>query len=67
MKNANQLIRYYIPKGTNINDIPKVKMSFIQEDINNKKRKILNYKSSIFFFKNELNKILDIKTQKIYL
>lgn len=64
---CNQLIRYYIPKGTNINDIPKETINFIQQGINNKKRKILNYNSSLSLFINELAQIIPINNQRIYL
>ncbi len=42
---TNQLIRYYISKGTDINTIDKSLIREIQLGINHKKRKILGYQS----------------------
>lgn len=47
---CNQLIRYYIKKGTPINSLPRKYIRQIQIEINQKKRKILGYESAESFF-----------------
>lgn len=64
---ANQLIRYYIPKGTDINTLTIDFIKMIQTGINNKKRKILGYQSSESFFKNILSNELNVNLDKLYL
>lgn len=54
---TNQLIRYYIPKGTDINTVDKDLIREIQLGINNKKRKILGYQPSESFFKKHVDLI----------
>lgn len=54
---TNQLIRYFIPKGTDINTVDKYLIKEIQLGINNKKRKILGYQPSEFFFKKQIDLI----------
>ncbi len=54
-ENCNQLIRYFIKKGTNFNTISKEYILDINKRINNKKRKINGYLPSIFLFQNELS------------
>ena len=56
-ENANQLIRYTIPKGTDINTVPKEKSVDINNKINQKKRKILGYLPAETLFIQELNKL----------
>lgn len=56
-ENCNGLVRYFIKKGTDINTIPKQVTIDINNKINNKKRKILNYLPSEQLFVNELHKI----------
>lgn len=53
-ENCNGLIRYFIPKGTNINTIPKEKSIDINNKINQKKRKILGYLPAETLFLEEL-------------
>jgi IS30 family transposase len=51
IENTNKLIRQYIPKGTNLNEINQLQIKNIQHKINNRPRKNLNFKSpkEIFF------------------
>ena len=44
-ENTNGLIRRYLPKGTNFNEIDLNKIQFIQEKLNNRPRKIIGYKT----------------------
>ena len=46
---CNQLIRYCIPKGTDINFLDIELIKFVQLVINNKKRKILGLFFKIYF------------------
>ena len=64
---CNQLIRYYIPKGTDINSLDIELIKFVQLGINNKKRKILGYKSAEFLFKSELKNLYNLEFNKLYL
>ena len=45
-ENINKLIRRFIPKGTDIGKISKVRIKYIENWINNYPRKIFGYKSS---------------------
>ena len=47
VENANKMIRRYIPKKTNLAKIPQEYVDEIVFKINNKPRKILNYRSSL--------------------
>lgn len=42
---TNRLIRYYIPKGTDIDKISEEKIKEIQDKLNNRPRKCLNWKT----------------------
>lgn len=64
---TNQLIRYYIPKGTDINTVDKELIKQIQLGINNKKRKILGYNSAESFFSKQVKIITNNTITKIYL
>lgn len=44
-ENTNGLIRRYLPKGTNFNEIDKKTLQIIQEKLNNRPRKIIGYKT----------------------
>lgn len=63
---CNQLVRYYIPKGTDINTLDKSIIKMVQLGINNKKRKILGYKSAESFYKTELKNLLNIEINNLY-
>ena len=63
---CNQLVRYYIPKGTDINTLDKSIIKMVQLGINNKKRKILGYKSAEYFYKTELKNLLNIEINNLY-
>lgn len=45
-ENSNKLIRRFIPKGTDIGNISKKKIKYIENWMNNYPRKILGYKSA---------------------
>jgi IS30 family transposase len=44
-ENTNGLIRRYLPKGTNFNEIHINQLQIIQEKLNNRPRKIIGYKT----------------------
>lgn len=44
-ENTNGLIRRYLPKGTNFNEISENQLLIIQEKLNNRPRKIIGYKT----------------------
>lgn len=64
---SNQLIRYFIPKGTDINSIDKSFIWNMQYQINNKKRKILNYLPAESLFKNRVFSLTNGEIDNIYL
>ena len=44
-ENTNGIIRRYLPKGTNFNQIDENKLLFIQQKLNNRPRKTIGYKT----------------------
>lgn len=64
---CNQLIRYFVSKGTNINTLSKEYIKMIQLGINDKKRKILDYKSAESLFKNELKAFNNLELTNLYI
>jgi IS30 family transposase len=44
-ENTNGLIRRYLPKGTDFNEISEKQLDWIQEKLNNRPRKIIGYKT----------------------
>lgn len=46
VENANKLIRYYLPRNTDLSKLTDRDIYEIQEKLNNRPRKCLNYKSS---------------------
>lgn len=59
-ENGNKLLRLFLPKGCNINDYTDDYVMSVNELINTKIRKILNYKSSLELFNIELDKLTQI-------
>ena len=53
-ENTNGLIRRYLPKGTNFNEIDLTQLQIIQEKLNNRPRKIIKYKTPKEMMENEL-------------
>jgi len=53
VENSNKLIRYYVPKGTDISRFSIENIERIEYKLNNKPRKCLNYKSSLEVMKEE--------------
>lgn len=53
-ENTNGLIRRYLPKGTNFNEISLNQLINIQEKLNNRPRKIIGYKTPKEMMDNEL-------------
>lgn len=47
VENANKMIRRYIPKGTNLSKVSQEYINQLVFIINNKPRKILNYRSTL--------------------
>lgn len=64
---SNQLIRYSIPKGTDINTLDKSFIFDVQLKINNKKRKILGYVSSESIFKKNVIQLTNGEINNIYM
>ena len=56
-ENGNKLLRIFLPKGCNINDYTDSYVMNANELINTKIRKILDYKSSLELFNEELAKL----------
>ncbi len=56
-ENCNQLIRYYVKKGTNFNTLSSTFLNNINKAINNKKRKINGYLPSKILFQKELQNL----------
>lgn len=46
VENVNKMIRYFIPKGSDISQYNKNYIKMIENKLNNKPRKILNYKTA---------------------
>lgn len=65
-ENANGLIRRYIKKGTDINIISNETTTMINQAINNKKRKIHHYRSSLDLFNDELNKLNVPENKRVF-
>ena len=57
-ENTNGLIRRFFPKGTDFNLVSSRKLKFTQDRLNNRPRKILNYKTPNEALKKELNSIM---------
>lgn len=53
-ENTNGLIRRFLPKGTDFNLVAETKLKFIQDNLNNRPRKILKYKTPYEALRNEL-------------
>ena len=57
-ENCNGILRRFIPKGTDLNEVSKEKLEKILKKINGKPRKILGFVSADKRFKEELRKIV---------
>lgn len=55
IENANKLIRRYIPKGTNFNNVSDLKIKRIQHMLNARPREKLNFNSPKFCFFKQLS------------
>ena len=44
-ENTNGLIRRYFPKGTDFNKVTAKQLKYVQDKLNNRPRKIINYKT----------------------
>ncbi len=53
-KNTNGLIRSYLPKGTNFNEISENQLQIFQKKLNNRIRKIIGYKTPLEMINIEL-------------
>jgi len=56
-ENTNGLIRRYLPKGTNFNEISENKLKIIQHKLNNRPRKIIGYKTP--------NEMMDLELKNV--
>lgn len=56
-ENTNGLIRRYLPKGTNFNQISENQLQIIQQKLNNRPRKILGYKTPLEMMDIELKNV----------
>ena len=70
IENANKMIRWFVPKGTDINDCSKGYLERVKWILNNKPRKSLNYRTpSEIMIENNLLKVpfssLEIKTPEV--
>lgn len=60
-ENTNGLIRRYFPKGTDFNSITEQQLKYVQDRLNNRPRKVLNYKSPKFMMELEIGRQKHIK------
>lgn len=58
VENSNGLIRQYLPREANLDNMTAEELSKIENKLNNRPRKKLNYLTPIEFSKPEINKIL---------
>ena len=58
-ENTNGLIRRYLPKGTKFNNIDEKQLQIIQQKLNNRPRKILDY--------NTPQEMMDLERKNLYL
>ncbi len=70
IENANKMIRWFVPKGTDINQYPKEYLEQVKWILNNKPRKSLNYRTPLEIMReNNLLKVpfsrLEIKTPEV--
>lgn len=56
-ENTNGLIRRYFPKKTDFNNITEQQLKQAQNRLNNRPRKVLNYKTPAYMLEMEINKI----------
>jgi len=57
VENGIGLIRDYLPKGTNLNEISEKRIRMIEKSLNNRPRKCLGYKTPNEVFSNHLKKL----------
>ena len=57
-ENTNGLIRRYFPKKTDFNEITEQQLKKVQEKLNNRPRKVLNYKTPNYMMEIEISKII---------
>lgn len=57
-ENTNGLIRRYFPKGTDFNKVEEKKLLKIQEELNNRPRKIIGYKTPKEIMEFELKNVI---------
>ncbi len=55
-ENTNGLIRRYLPKGTSFDDLTQEKLDWIVNEINNRPRKILEYRTTNELFEQQTQK-----------
>ncbi len=53
-ENYNRLVRQYIPKKVDFNDIPIDYINFVETKLNNRPRKRFNYNSPVFMFNQQV-------------
>ncbi|WP_141672800.1 IS30 family transposase, partial [Flavobacterium crassostreae] len=56
-KNTNGLIRRFLPKGTDFNTITTEELKRIENNLNNRPRKVLGFKTPNEMRNQEINKI----------
>jgi len=57
-ENTNGLIRRFLPKRSDFNKVSEEKLKFIQDNLNNRPRKVLNYDTPNEALEKELNAII---------
>ena len=60
IENLNGLVRQYIPKGTDFNDVDPTQIKTIQDKLNRRPRKVLGFLSPIEYTKNIYMSQLDL-------
>lgn len=64
-ENTNGLIRRYFPKGTDFNTIDELQLKIVQDKLNNRPRKVLNFKTPAEVFAEEYSNIIEKKEKMI--
>ena len=54
-ENTNGLIRRFLPKGTNFNDVSEEQLQIIEDKLNNRPRKVLGFKTPLEMKNLEIN------------
>jgi IS30 family transposase len=61
-ENRNGLVRWFLPKGTDLDSLTEEDLKRIQDRVNNRPMKCLGYKTPTEVFNFEMNKLLKSKS-----